>query len=28
VHMLIGHILPIVAFTLLGVVSIPRILRI
>jgi hypothetical protein len=28
VHMLIGHILPIVALTLLGVVSIPRILRI
>jgi len=28
VHMLIGHILPIVALTLLGVVSIPRILRV
>ena len=27
-HILIGHILPIVAFTLLGIVSIPRILRI
>lgn len=27
-HILIGHILPIVGFTLLGVVSIPRILRV
>ena len=27
-HLLVGHILPIVAFTLLGIVSIPRILRI
>jgi hypothetical protein len=27
-HILIGHILPIVAFSLLGIVSIPRILRI
>jgi hypothetical protein len=27
-HILVGHILPIVAFTLLGIVSIPRILRI
>ena len=27
-HILVGHILPIVAFTLLGVVSIPRILRV
>ena len=27
-HMLVGHILPIVAFTLVGIVAIPRILRI
>ena len=27
-HILVGHILPIVAFTLLGIVSIPRIVRI
>lgn len=27
-HILVGHILPIVAFTLLGIVAIPRILRI